>query len=68
MHPKCPACNSVIYSRRNVLCGVCGHPLPHELLFTAQEREAVERDLGQAKRRLRQATQDRIARETRDNH
>ena len=52
---KCPKCGSVIYSRRNVLCGVCGERLPSELLFTAEEREEVERDLTKAKRRAREA-------------
>lgn len=52
---RCPKCGSVIYSRRNVLCGVCGERLPKEVLFTAEEREAVERDLADIKRRERQA-------------
>jgi predicted amidophosphoribosyltransferase len=63
MSAKCPFCGSVIYSRRNVLCGVCGKQLPHDLLFTQQERELVERDLSLAKRRLRQAIADRQVRE-----
>jgi hypothetical protein len=45
MTPKCPKCGSIIYSRRNVLCGVCGERLPQELLFTPDQREVVERDL-----------------------
>jgi predicted nucleic acid-binding Zn-ribbon protein len=55
MEHKCPKCGSVIYSRRNMLCGVCGERLPPELLFTAEERDAVERDLAEAKRRAREA-------------
>ena len=55
MEHKCPKCGSIIYSRRNVLCGVCGERLPAELLFTAEQREAVERDLADAKRRAKQA-------------
>jgi uncharacterized Zn finger protein (UPF0148 family) len=51
MIPKCPRCGSVIYSRRNVLCGVCGERLPAELLFSPQEREKVERDLLELKQR-----------------
>jgi uncharacterized Zn finger protein (UPF0148 family) len=61
MIAKCPFCGSVIYSRRNVLCGVCGKQLPHDLLFTPQEREMVERELSEAKRRRRQATEERQA-------
>jgi len=55
MEHKCPKCGSVIYSRRNVLCGVCGERLPTELLFTAEERAVVERDLAEARRRARQS-------------
>jgi uncharacterized Zn finger protein (UPF0148 family) len=51
MTPNCPKCGSVIYSRRNVLCGVCGERLPDELLFSPQEREKVERDLQELKQR-----------------
>jgi hypothetical protein len=58
MTPKCPKCGSIIYSRRNVLCGVCGERLPDELLFTPEEREAVERDLQalkEEKQKMREA-------------
>ena len=51
MIPKSPKCGSVIYSRRNVLCGVCGERLPADLLFSASERAQVERDLGELKKR-----------------
>ena len=53
MPPKCPNCGSVIYSRKNVLCGVCGKTLPPELLFKAEERQRAERDLADAKRRAK---------------
>ena len=43
MTPKCPKCGSIIYSRRNVLCGVCGERLPPELLFSPEQRAAVGR-------------------------
>ena len=49
-----------------MLCGVCGSRLPGDLLFTATEREAVERDLSEAKRRAREATAGRIAMELGD--
>jgi acetyl-CoA carboxylase beta subunit len=39
---KCPSCESIIYSRKNKICGVCAEALPDELLFTADERERVE--------------------------
>jgi uncharacterized Zn finger protein (UPF0148 family) len=57
MTPKCPKCGSVIYSRRNVLCGVCGKRLPDELLFSPKEREKVERDLQELKQREREQRQ-----------
>jgi hypothetical protein len=60
---KCPFCGSLIYSRRNILCGVCGQRLPHDLLFSGRERETVERELNEAKRRLHQASEDRRTRE-----
>lgn len=52
--PKCPKCGSLIYSRRNVLCGVCGERLPEELLFTPEQREKVERDWRELKEREKQ--------------
>jgi uncharacterized Zn finger protein (UPF0148 family) len=51
MPPKCPKCGSIIYSRRNVLCGVCGERLPEELLFTAEQRDAVDKTLRELKER-----------------
>ena len=38
----CPACDSIIYSRRHRLCGVCGQALPADCRFTAIEAERVE--------------------------
>ena len=60
MTPKCPKCGSVIYSRRNVLCGLCGERLPLELLFTPEQRQAVERDL----QILKEREQERRRRES----
>jgi ribosomal protein L32 len=54
MTPKCPKCGSIIYSRRNVLCGVCGQRLPKELLFTEEERQVVDRDLEDLKNKAKQ--------------
>ena len=51
MTPKCPKCGSIIYSRRNDFCGVCGERLPKELLFTAEQREAVDKTLRELKER-----------------
>jgi len=38
----CPSCDSIVYSRRHSLCGVCGHVLPDDCRFTAPEAESVE--------------------------
>ena len=38
----CPSCDSIVYSRRHRLCGVCGQVLPADCLFTATEAENVE--------------------------
>jgi predicted nucleic acid-binding Zn ribbon protein len=38
----CPSCDSIVYSRRHRLCGVCGEPLPKNCLFTPTEAESVE--------------------------
>jgi hypothetical protein len=69
MTPKCPNCGSIIYSRRNVLCGVCGKRLPEELLFTVEEREKVDHELENMDRRgketrseLREASSDSVSR------
>jgi hypothetical protein len=39
---RCPECDSIIYSRRHRLCGVCSQPLPEELLFNTREAMRVE--------------------------
>jgi len=38
----CPSCDSIVYSRRHRLCGVCGEALPEGCRFTAAEAENVE--------------------------
>jgi hypothetical protein len=50
---SCPHCGSIIYSRRNKLCGVCGESLPEQCLFTATEAEKVEQLLRAERRRHR---------------
>jgi hypothetical protein len=55
MDSNCPFCDSVIYSRRNVLCGVCGERLPDELLFNDEQRGVIEREITESKRRAREA-------------
>jgi hypothetical protein len=41
-HLRCPACDSILYTRRHKLCGVCGEELPGELLFTDLEASRVK--------------------------
>ena len=55
MEYKCPKCGSVIYSRSNVLCGNCGERLPEELLFSPDQRQAVQKQLSEMKKRAREA-------------
>ena len=38
----CPACRSIIYSRRHRLCGVCARPLPEQFLFSHDEAVRIE--------------------------
>ena len=48
---RCPHCDSIIYSRRNKLCGVCNQVLPRELLFSAVEAGRIESLLAQERQR-----------------
>lgn len=47
----CPQCESIVYSRRSKLCGVCNAPLPQELLFNSTEAERIVRLLKQERQR-----------------
>src|SRR5437868_6616493 len=39
---RCPACDSIIYSRRHNRCGVCERILPVNFLFTSDEAGKVD--------------------------
>ena len=39
---RCPACNSIVYSRRHSRCGVCEQILPTNCLFNIAEAEKVK--------------------------
>ena len=39
---RCPACGSIVYSRRQKLCGVCEESLPGSCLFDRTETQRVE--------------------------
>jgi len=50
---RCPECRSVIYSRRQRVCGLCGHPVPEELLFSPAEARRLEQLLDAERNRHR---------------
>jgi hypothetical protein len=41
--PRCPHCNSIVYSRRNRLCGVCSRELPDAFRFSEAEAQRIVR-------------------------
>jgi hypothetical protein len=51
---RCPNCDSIVYSRRHKLCGVCGSPLPDELLFKPAEALRVQSILHTDRRKHRE--------------
>ena len=48
---RCPHCESIIYSRRSTVCGVCNATLPQELLFSSAEAERIVRLLRHERQR-----------------
>jgi predicted nucleic acid-binding Zn ribbon protein len=50
---RCPACNSIVYTRRHKWCGVCGEALPASCLFTSDEAEKVDTLLKRERQRHR---------------
>ena len=47
---NCPACDSVVYSRRSGKCGVCGESLPSGFLFTEEQRTIIEGEIERMER------------------
>ena len=39
---RCPACDSIVYSRRHKTCGVCGEALPESCRLTTDEAQRVD--------------------------
>ena len=70
MEYRCPDCGSVIYSRKNGLCGVCGKRLPDSLLFTPAERAVVDQQMEDLKRREQaaRASEEKPSGETARGH
>ena len=50
---KCPKCGSVIYSRRNPICGRCGEKLPESLMFDPATRKKMEKVVEEGKKRAK---------------
>ena len=50
---RCPNCDSLIYSRRHKLCGVCAEPLPASILFSEEQAERIESLLDEERQRHR---------------
>ncbi|MBI2948021.1 MAG: hypothetical protein HYY23_10255 [Verrucomicrobia bacterium] len=50
---RCPHCASIVYSRRNKLCGVCNQSLPQTILFDPAEAEKIEQLLARERHRHR---------------
>jgi len=50
---RCPNCNSVVYSRRHKLCGVCAEPLPATCLFSEEQAQSVQSLLAEERARHR---------------
>jgi hypothetical protein len=51
---RCPICRSIVYCRRQPLCGVCSRPLPQEYLFEPWEAERISGMLKAERRRHQQ--------------
>src|SRR5689334_19754224 len=51
---RCPCCQSIIYSRRHRLCGVCCQPLPPECLFAPTDSVRVESLIDRERQQHRQ--------------
>ena len=50
---RCPACNSIVYSRRHSRCGVCEQVLPESFRFTGEEAEKIDTLLRTERKRNR---------------
>ncbi len=62
---RCPACDSIVYTRRHKLCGVCGEELPKELLFPARIAARLKFLVGAEQEKHRTWVKRRMAAEDR---
>jgi len=51
---RCPHCQSIIYSRKAKLCGICSHPIPEEMRFNSTDTNRVQTLLDIERRRHRE--------------
>jgi hypothetical protein len=51
MEFRCPYCHSLIYSRKNKICGVCEKPLPEELLLSDEQVALLKKQMEQEEKR-----------------
>ena len=58
MKKHCPACGSVIYSRRAKLCGVCSAQLPDELRITGEQAKKIGDMVKEAEQNIRRMEQE----------
>ncbi|MEI9866065.1 MAG: hypothetical protein WDN00_16230 [Limisphaerales bacterium] len=55
MEFRCPNCQSLIYSRKNKICGLCEKLLPKELLFSDEAIAALKRQMEQEEKRAKES-------------
>jgi transcription initiation factor TFIIIB Brf1 subunit/transcription initiation factor TFIIB len=55
MEFKCPTCQSIIYSRKQKVCGQCGAALPPELRLTDAQIRFFEEEQKKADKRARES-------------
>jgi len=58
MAKHCPACGSVIYSRRAKVCGVCSAPLPAALRLVGEQAQKIAAQFKQSEQNIRRMEQE----------
>lgn len=58
MAKQCPACGSVIYSRRAKVCGVCFAPLPPVLRLLGKQAEKIAEQFKQSEQNIRRMEEE----------
>ena len=51
MEFRCPNCHSLIYSRKNKICGVCERPLPEELILNGDQIALLKKQMEHEEKR-----------------